>query len=198
MKEEKEWERRPSNVLAELCRTCRTYLPDQRSMSKPLTHPTAACKLAILCEEETPEDQAILQIQVFCIAKCGLPQNASDVTPCASYHAVAIMDGLSLHPTCYRAEHTYLLHLFLSGHGCDQVFVYKMHGSCNGSFFQSIDSWLPVDMKNRRHSDAPTSCLKDVMEYFLLGDPVVKVRFLSRSRVFKTLVGADRCARRAK
>ena len=103
---------------------------------------------------------------------------------------------------CYRAEDTSALHSFLSDLLCDQVFVYKTHGSSNCSFFQSPDSWLPVDTKKkRRHPEAQTSCLKDVMEFLLLGDPVAEVRFtlfLSRTCQFKTPVMATRCACRAK
>ncbi len=75
MKEKDKRAQRPGDVLAELSSACKTYLPDQIKLAKRcdifLEHPTAACKLAILCEEETPEDEAALQIQVFPFAISG-------------------------------------------------------------------------------------------------------------------------------
>ena len=80
-KEENEREQRPRDVLDELSRTCRTYLPDQIKLAKRshhiLKHPSAACKLAILCKEDAPEDQAVLQIQVYPFANCGSAHSAS-------------------------------------------------------------------------------------------------------------------------
>lgn len=68
-KKEKESRKQlPKDVLSELSSTCRTYLPEQIKLAKRTHHvlrlPTAACKLAILCEDDTATDCAVLQIQV--------------------------------------------------------------------------------------------------------------------------------------
>lgn len=82
----------------------------------------------------------------------------------------------SVHTAWYRADVTSPLHSFLNGSLCHQVFIYKTHGSFNRSFFESPDTWLPVSNKERRYHE-PNHCLKEVMEYFLMADPVAKVRF---------------------
>ena len=75
MQEKREREQRPRDVLAELSSTCKTFLPDQIQLAKQcrhlLKHPSAACKLAILSDEDAPEDQAALQIQVCLFANFG-------------------------------------------------------------------------------------------------------------------------------
>lgn len=65
-----------------------------------------------------------------------------------------------------------------------QVFIFKKHGPFSKAFFQSPDNWQPLSNKERRHHMMhlePTHCMKAVMEYLLMDDPVAKVRISSHA-----------------